>query len=395
MDTDPIYINSTLEIPAEFCDIAPYDDTVFHEKMASLVKEPGFEHAIRYIMPDVDYDAFSTQLQSVPGQKEFQERIMGDFLEFLVKKTSSGLSLSGQENIDGNNSYTFLSNHRDIVLDASLLNLCMIRHRLPLTQVAIGNNLLIYDWITDLVKLNRSFIVKRDVKKLQALEAARQLSRYIHWTLNCRHESIWIAQRQGRAKDSNDMTQESLLKMLAIGGSSDIKESLAELNIIPTAISYEYDPNDYLKVKEYLLKRRNPEFKKSQHDDLLSMEIGLLQPKGLIHFHLGRPINEYIYQLPDMPRQALVHEICLMIDRGIHSGYKIYPINYIAYDMLNGGEKFADKYTPRQATQFEEYIQSRLALVKVEDITADEMEYMRNIMLTMYSNPLKNQIIAQ
>lgn len=392
MDTDPTYYIT--DIPEKFCDIAPYNDKVFHEKMASLVKEPGFEHAIRYIMPEVDYPDFVQKLLTVSGQKEFQERIMGEFLEFLVARTSSGLSLSGTENIINGTPYTFLSNHRDIVLDASLLNLCMIREHIPLTQIAIGNNLLIYEWITDLVKINRSFIVKRDVKKLQALEAARQLSEYIHYTIGSLHESVWIAQRQGRAKDSNDLTQESLLKMLAIGGDSDIRRSLSQLNIIPTAISYEYDPNDYLKVREYLQKRRDPEFKKSQHDDLLSMETGILQPKGRIHFHMGQCINDRLAALPDMPRPAMVKEICRIIDSGIHSGYMIYPINYMAFDLLSAQARFAEHYTAADVDRFEKYIAGRIALIDLKDINDDERQYMRHMMLTMYANPLKNKLAA-
>ena len=173
------------------------------------------------------------------------------------------------------------------IFDASFLNLCFIRENLPITQVAIGNNLLIFDWITDLVKLNRSFIVKRDTGVREALEAARHLSAYIHHVITEMNESVWIAQREGRAKDSNDRTQESVVKMLSLGGPADSKTNLMELNIMPVSISYEYDPNDYLKVREFLLRRRNPDFKKSQRDDLFSMETGILRHKGRVHFHIG------------------------------------------------------------------------------------------------------------
>lgn len=387
-------IGTTGNFPVEFVDICPYDDSCFAEKMSKMVKDPGFEHAIRFTMPDIDFDAFVAKLLAVKNQKDFQERIMGEFLEMLVARTTAGLSLGGQTNINSSRSYTFISNHRDIVLDAAFLNLCFIQNHIPLTQIAIGNNLLIYDWITDLVKLNRSFIVKRDVPKLQALESARQLSSYIHYAINTRHESVWIAQRQGRAKDSNDVTQESLVKMLTLGGSDNPKESLIALNISPVSISYEYDPNDYLKAREYLLRLRDADYKKSPHDDLLSMETGLLKPKGRVHFQIGKCINDELSRIEATARPAVVREACSIIDRTIHGGYMIFPCNYIAYDRLNGTKRFAERYTSADLDHFDSYISSQLAKVNVPDITPQEEEYMLKMVYTMYANPLKNKLAA-
>ena len=169
--------------------------------------------------------------------------------------------------------------------------------------MAIGNNLLIYDWISSLVRLNRSFIVKRDMSKRQTFEAAQQLSGYIHFTLTQKKQSVWIAQREGRCKDSNDRTQESLIKMLALGGGRNLIQSLKEINLMPVSISYEFDPNDYLKAKEFLLKSKDPNFKKSQRDDLFSMETGLLQYKGRVHFTFTKCINCLLYTSPS-PRDS-------------------------------------------------------------------------------------------
>lgn len=317
---------------------------------------------------------------------------MGTFLEYLAKKTTAGITVGGTENLDADTSYTFLSNHRDIVLDASFLNLCFIRADLPVTQIAIGNNLLIYDWIRDLVKINRSFIVKRDVKRLQALEAARQLSGYIHYVVTQRHESIWIAQREGRAKDSNDVTQESLLKMLSLGGQGSVKESIMELNVVPVSISYEFDPNDYLKVREFLLKRRDPEFKKSQRDDLFSMETGLMQFKGHVHFQLNKPINIDLASKPDADRATTIHTVHSLIDNGIHSGYMIYPINYIAYDRLMHTDRFASEYTPEMVHEVDEYFARQKSRIDVDNITEDETKYIDEMFLRMYANPLINKL---
>lgn len=381
-------------IPEEFQDIAPYDDYVYQQKIASLVREPGFEHAVRFVMPGIDYPEFVDNLLKVKNQFDFQYNVMGPFLEMLVSATTSGLSCDGLENLEPGQCYTFITNHRDIVLDASFLNLCFIRRKMPLTQVAIGNNLLIYDWITDLVKLNRSFIVKRDVRLVDTLEAARHLSAYIHYAVNTRGESVWIAQREGRAKDSNDLTQESLIKMVGLSPEADTRANVLSASLLPVAISYEYDPNDYLKVREFLLRRRDPNFKKSQHDDLLSMETGLLGRKGRVHFRFGRCINRDLEQSGVTGRKEVLRQACQLIDNTIHSGYEIFPCNYIAYDEVEGVKRFADRYTAEDVEQFDHYIDAQLERVDVENITDDERAYMRTMMLTMYANPLKNKLLA-
>ena len=381
-------------IPAGFADIAPYSDREFKEKLTHLVSEPGFEHAVRYVMPDVDYPRFVQEILAVETQHEFQSRIMGNFLAILEKQTTYGISSDGVENVTDGKTFTFITNHRDIVLDASFLNLCLIRAGKPITQVAIGNNLLIFDWIADLVKINRSFIVKRDVKKFDALEAAKQLSAYIHYTLNVTGESVWIAQREGRAKDSNDLTQESLVKMLSLAGDSGVKENILDARLLPVSISYEYDPNDYLKVREFLLRRRNPDFRKTQHDDLFSMETGILKFKGHVMFRVGNCINSELEKFDNPNRTEIIREACRLIDREIHCGYEIFPGNYIAYDEMNASREFADRYTDADVKEFDRYIDGQLDKVDVEHITSEERVFMRNLMLTMYANPLKNKIAA-
>ncbi len=379
----------------DFSDIEPYSDKEFKENMTRLVTEPGFEHAVKYVMPDVDFQEFTKQLCEVPDNETFQREVMLPFLHMLALKTTSGLTIGGLENISKEGSYTFMSNHRDIVLDASFLNYCFLTNGIPTSEVAIGNNLLIMDWITDLVKLNKSFIVKRNLKLVKALEAAHQLSAYIHYAILDKHQSVWIAQREGRAKDSNDRTQEALVKMLALEGGGSTIENLKAINIVPVSISYEYDPNDYLKATEFLLRRLDPDFKKSQHDDLLSMETGLLQPKGHVHFELGKCIDSELESLsPDIEKNELLKRICGLIDCNIHFGYKIYPINYIAYDRLHKTARFEDCYTRAQADDFLEYIEKQLDKVRLHDVSELDREYMREMMFVMYSNPLKNKLMA-
>lgn len=382
-------------IPEEFKDISPISDNDFHHKMSVLIKEPGFEHAVKYVMPDVDFSKFSDELLKIYSKNEFQAKIMIPFLEMLAKKTSNGISASGVSNVIPDVAYTYITNHRDIVLDACFLNLVLIKSKRPSTEVAIGNNLLIFDWIETLVKLNKSFIVKRNLAMRQALEAAIQLSKYIHYTIVEKNESIWIAQREGRAKDSNDKTQESLIKMLAFGGEGKIVERLKEINLMPVSLSYEYDPNDYLKAKEFLMKKKNPLHKKSQRDDLFSMETGILQNKGRIHFEFAPPINSQLDKISDPDDKIETYkQVCAIIDKSIFEHYKIYPCNYIAYDMLNETDRFGDEYTVEDVEIFETYLEKQLKKVDIPDLSKDDKDFMLEMMLKMYSNPLVNKLAA-
>lgn len=378
-----------------FSDIAPYDDSVFHEKMEKLVNEPLFLHAMNYVMPQDVVSAVTDELLKIDNKYDFQTKVMFPFLEMLAEKTTSGISLGGLKYMNPGMNYTFITNHRDIVLDASFLNLSFLRRNLPTSEVAIGNNLLIFDWINDLVRLNKSFIVKRDNGIREALASAKKLSAYIHHALLEKHESVWIAQREGRAKDSSDRTQEALIKMLAMGGEGSFMERLKEVNLMPVCISYEFDPNDYLKAKEFLMRRRDPNFKKSQRDDLFSMETGLLQFKGRVHFQLTPRINPKLDQIGDFKdNNTAAKYVGCLVDQGIHRSYEIFPINYVAFDLLHNTTRFSRHYTDEDKIKVEDYIEAQLDKVDVPDLTAEERGYMREMMLLMYANPLKNKLKA-
>lgn len=377
----------------DFSDIAPYPDSIFHTTMEKLIKEPGFLHAVKYAMPEDGIPTLMEELLKINNTYDFQHQVMFPFLEMLAKTTTSGISLEGIKHLNPARNYTFMSNHRDIVLDASFLNLAFLRRDLPTSEVAIGNNLLIFDWISDLVRLNKSFIVKRNTGLREGLMAAKKLSAYIHYCILGKHESVWIAQREGRAKDSSDHTQESLIKMLAMGGEGSFMERLKEINIMPVAISYEYDPNDYLKAREFLMRRRDPEFKKSQRDDLFSMETGLLQFKGKVHFQLTPRINSKLEQIGNFKDNLTAAKyVAKIIDQAIHRSYMIFSINYVAFDVLHSSDRFAEYYTPERKAEVLDYFKSQLAKVDLPDVTAEEYDYMMEMMLTMYANPLKNKL---
>jgi len=381
-------------IAEEYKDIAPYSDEQFAEKMEMLVNDPGFENAIKYVLPGSDFRQLADTLRRISGKEEFQRQVMLEILNRLEAGTTAGVTDSGLDKIDLSQPRLYISNHRDIVLDASFLGLVMIRHGLPAQEVALGDNLLIYDWIENLVRLNKGIIVKRNLRMTKALEAARQLCGYIHYCVCEKKSSAWIAQREGRAKDSNDITQESVLKMLSLsGGSDNIARRLMELHITPVAISYEFDPNDYLKATEFLARRRDPEFKKSQHDDLKSMETGLLKYKGRVHFAICQEINPGLEPLTESSDKVeIIRHACSLIDNEIHSSYKIYPVNYYAFDQIEQSTRFSGEYTDAQANEYKEYFNSQLDKVELDNVTPEERAFMLQTMLNMYANPLRNQL---
>ncbi len=381
--------------PSEFSDICPIADKDFHNEMSILVQEPGFRNIINMFLPGYKYSQLVRVLLSLNNKKDWQLKIMKPFMDGLLAKTTSGLTVSGLENLDKNTPNVFITNHRDIVLDSAQLSYSLIKGGFDTCEIAIGNNLLIFDWINKLVRLNKCFIVKRNLGRMQTLAAAIQLSKYIHFALSEKHASIWIAQREGRCKDSNDRTQESLIKMLSYGNrDKSFIESLKELNIAPIAISYEYDPNDYLKAREFLLKSKDPNFKKSPEDDLISMKTGLLGFKGHVHYSFTPCINNELDNIPeDLDKFLAISRVCTIIDHCIHANYKIFKTNYMAHDILFDNKKFADKYTPEELDGFKKYLSDQ---IDKTDIPLQEFDryYMYSKMLQMYSNPLTNQLDA-
>ncbi len=382
-------------VPAEYADICPIQDKDFHNEMSMLVQEPAFKHIVRLVVPDYKYSQFVRVLLSLNNKHDLQTKIMRPFVEGLLAKTTTGLTFSGVEDIDKETPYTYITNHRDIILDSAQLGYTLLQNGMDTVEIAIGNNLLIYNWITRLVRLNKCFIVKRNLGRMQTLAAAIQLSGYMHWAITQKKTSVWIAQREGRCKDGNDRTQESLLKMLTYGNRElSFVDSLKELNIAPISISYEYDPNDRLKAQEYLLKSKNPNYKKSEEDDLNSMKTGMLEFKGHIHYAFTPCINDELSAIPaDLDRLLIVQRICNMIDHAIHANYKIYKTNYIAHDLLFDDKEFADRYSEQERKEFIDYLHGQIDKITISFNDSDR-NYMLKYMLQMYSNPLTNYLEA-
>lgn len=376
-------------VSPNFEDIRPLNQDEVQAAIEDLLASEEFRHALQYVKPNLDWDQLCTAMRACKTKEEFKSTLAYDAVMTVAKKTTFSLTISGRSRLpEGKPACTFISNHRDIVLDASFLNVMLYDVGYGMTQVAIGDNLLIRPWIKTFVRLNNSFIVKRGVSVRQMLEVSGTLSAYINHTIKDTKESIWIAQREGRAKDSNDRTQPSVLKMLCMAGEKDVIGNLKSLNIVPVAISYEFDPCDYLKAQEFQLKRDNPEYHKTQRDDLLSMETGILGQKGRVHFTISKLINDQLDQLdPAMDRNELFAAVASIIDKEIYRHYRFYPNNYIAYDLLNGTRRFSDHYGLKDKKAFEEYLQKQLDKIVIPN--KDE-NFLRKKILEMYANPLKN-----
>ena len=381
-----------MRIPEEFDEIRPYSPEELPKIFEELLSDSDFIEVIKKVLPDTPIEALANILRNCKTNLDVQKNIFYGLLHDIIKKCSDGFSFDSSQIADKNKGYTFISNHRDIVLDSGFLSVGLIDNGFPTTvEIAIGDNLLIYPWIKKLVRVNKAFIVQRALSMRQMLEASARMSRYIHFAVTQKQENIWIAQREGRAKDSNDRTQDSVLKMLAMGGSGDVIDSLKELNIVPLSLSYEYDPWDFLKAQEMQLKRDVEGFKKSQQDDLVNMQTGIFGYKGRIHFQTGPCINDELEALRGLPKVEIFTKVSEIIDRYIHRNYRMYPANYIACDMLNGNKAMAEHYTAEDKAKFEAYLEKKISLINIPD---KDIDFLRERILTMYANPAINHLHA-
>lgn len=381
-----------MNIPAKFDPIRSYEPEELPAVYDRLIADPQFRAVMEYVFSGVPYDALAAKIRSCRTNLDFQKQLCYGFLASLLVKVSDGCTMDSSR-VDVGNRYTFMSNHRDIVLDSAFLDKMLVDAGFGTTcEIAIGDNLLAAPWIEDLVRVNKSFIVRRSAAIKEMLANSRLLSEYMHYVIAEKHDNVWIAQREGRAKDSDDRTQQSLLKMMAMGGEGSVAERLAQLHIVPLSISYEYDPCDYLKAREFQLKRDVEGWKKTKADDVMSMQTGIMGRKGRIHYNCAPCIDGWLGTLPeDMPKGELFAAVARHIDREIHLGYRLYPNNYAAADLLRGNRDFADRYTSAERTAFEEYIAGRIALI---DLPEKDENYLRERLLTMYANPAINRQAA-
>ena len=379
-----------MKYPEEFNSIRCYADEEVPYVISQIVNRPEILKVLSYVLGPDHAEYFLRTLAPINTIDDFQREVIVTILTAIEHKSCSDVVLLGSEKISKEKGALFITNHRDIVLDSALLNMHLYFKGFNTSQIAIGNNLLIQPWIEHAVRLNKSFIVRRDGSIKQQLLISKNLSEYIRYVISERKDSVWLAQREGRAKDSNDVTQPSIIKMLNMSSKATFSESINELNITPIAINYEFDACDFLKAKEFQQKRDNPQFKKSPMDDLMSMQTGLIAPKGRVSYNVCDPIV-VPESWNELSKNEQVQALTAEIDKRIHANYILYPNNYVAADILYNTHKFADKYTQKDKEKFEAYVEKQLNKI---DIPNPDYPFLRHMIYTMYANPALNQEIA-
>ena len=383
----------------EFDEIRPYEPSEMKQAFEELLADRQFNVVMKGFAPWLPKGLRNGLLRmaftGIKTPLDFQKRFMKPIVKWIIRKHTDGTTFDDSSltthhsPLTTQQRYTFVSNHRDIVLDSAFLDVLLVDAGHPTTvEIGIGDNLLIYPWIKRLVRMNKAFTVRRGLTAHEMMRSSQLMSRYIHYAVTQKHENIWLAQREGRAKDSSDHTQDAVLKMLAMGG------ELSELNIVPLTICYEYDPCDYLKAKEFQQKRDDPGFKKSRQDDLDNMKTGIFGYKGRVHYHCAPPINTWIDQLAELPKNERFKALAERMDKEIYRGYTLYPCNYIALDILDnsGVSSHSSHYTQDDVNRFEKYLAGQLAKIQLPN--KDEA-FLRERMLTMYANPLRNYLSTQ
>ena len=378
-------------IPSEFDEIRPYLPEELPQIYEELIADPEFQAVMGYVFKDIPFEHVAAKIRGCKTNLDFQVNMVLPFLQQVLAKLSTGLTMS-IENKENLAKSLCISNHRDIIMDSAFLCMVLVQNTGNTVEIAIGDNLLIRPWIKKLVRVNRSFIVQRSASIREMLASSKRLSSYMHHAITERQQPIWIAQREGRAKDSNDRTQEGLIKMMSMYSSDDIIDALKVLNIAPTTISYEFDPCDYLKAKEFQQKRDNPEWKKAPQDDLINMKAGMFGYKGGIHYHVADCINDEIDAIDrSLGKNEKTAAVARIIDKHIHKNYKFWPINYYFYELLTGDARFADKYTAEDKAKLDMYLQGQIEKV---DLPNRDDEFCRTKILEMYANPVINYIKA-
>ncbi|MBN2756573.1 MAG: 1-acyl-sn-glycerol-3-phosphate acyltransferase [Bacteroidales bacterium] len=365
--------------------IRPYNDDEVEGIIEQLLKETQFTTILSFVYPQKKQEEVISNLKKIKTVKDFQRDVVYYYLNLVVQKTISKLTYSGIERLNPSKNYIFMSNHRDIVLDPALINIILFDHWAQTSEIAIGSNLLILPWIEMLVKLNKTFVVQRNLPAREMLLASQELSSYIKDTID-NNSSIWIAQKEGRTKDGNDKTHPALLKMLSMSSEKSLIKSFRDLRIVPVSISYEYEPCDKSKINELYSRFKDGDYKKNPQDDLNSMSRGLNNFKGRVHISFGRPLRRKLNIIKKIENKHLQFDkIAQLIDSQIYRGCVLFTNNFIAYDLLFKTDTFRYKYTQAEVDEFTNYLKKQTNEIEGEKKIIDKM------FLALYANPVINK----
>ena len=371
---------------SKFDAIRPFYDTEVNDVLLKVIDHPMMKALMNFSFPDAEDEVWKKQLQRTYSTRDFQCNFIYHALKKVLEKTSDGLSTSGFEKLEPNTSYLFISNHRDILLDTSLLNACLFEHKLVMTASAIGDNLVTKSFLKVLAKLNRNFLVQRGLSPREMLQSSKLLAEYISLSLQHENRSVWIAQREGRTKDGNDATNPGVLKMLAMASDEqNLMDYFKKVKIVPVSISYEYDPTDALKMPQLLAEARQEIYIKEKNEDFVNLMSGIMGQKRRIHIHVG---DILVDELDDIKTQydnsnKQVQALAQVIDDSILRSYKLWPTNYIAFDILNQTNTYSDLYTENEKSLFERRLEMRIDHSNPLALQG---------FLAMYANPVVNKL---
>jgi len=380
----------------QFEAIRPYRDEELPEAIERILTEPALYRMVKWVYPGLSKRAIQKMFRAVRTVEEFQSEISGPAFKTVIQMTTSGLSFTNMESLSRSKSYLFLSNHRDIILDSALLNVSLLEQGHRTTQIAIGDNLLLKKVVEDIVRVNKNFIVNRNVNAKEVYYYSLRLSNYIRSCI-ASGTSIWIAQREGRSKDGDDRTATGLLKMFTMSSEKSIEDALIDLHIVPMAVSYEYDPCDLLKANELVHLKLTGNYEKKNGEDFHSMLTGLTGHKGRVNIAVGNGLEPVIDSLRSvLNKNEKFRLLTQAIDSEMHRIYKLWPTNYIAYDLLFGGRTYTDQYSHIQKIAFSNHIRShvlRLGINRRKSGLPREnfSKITREILLQMYANPVINK----
>jgi len=368
----------------EFESISPYTDEEAVVALGKLADHPLLSQFSCKFFPDQSPDFLKGLLKNIRSIDEFQVLVMSKFVEWVLEHTVNTFSYDGISNIDPEKKFLALSNHRDIIFDPAITQLVLFRNGIPLTEIAVGDNLVSSPTIEYLLRSNRMIKVIRGITARELYLSSQLLSRYIRHNITEQRSSIWLAQRQGRTKNGYDITEQGLLKMLDMSGTADFQKNFEELNIIPMSISYEYEPCDILKARELVISRKH-KYVKAEGEDLNSILVGIQQPKGNVHLNIGTPLtSEEIAEAALCDKNDRYQLIRHAVDKRVIEGYRLWKNNYVAYDLINQSYKYSHLYETADVERFVEYMQAQLDTVEKEINRAD----LRRIFLDIYANPV-------
>lgn len=369
---------------SKFESICPYTDEEAVEALSKVADNPLVIQVSRYFFPDKEPEFLKNLLKSVRSVDEFQILVMTKVVDWVIKHTAKEFTYDGVEHIDPSKKFLAMSNHRDIILDPALTQLVLYENHIPMTEIAVGDNLLTNPFIEYLIRSNRMIKVVRGISARELYLSSQLLSEYIRLNITTGKSSIWLAQRQGRTKDGADITEQGLLKMLDMSGQEDFLSNFKALNIIPMSISYEIEPCDVLKAREILISRTQ-KYVKADGEDLNSIITGIKQQKGNIHLHIGEQLtDEEIAEASLCDKNDRYQLIRHAVDLRVIDGYRLWKTNYIAYDLLNPGDKYREHYSNEDVQEFIDYKERQLdAVEKTLDRAA-----LNDIFLHIYANPV-------